>query len=284
MNTNEFSIKVENSSQLAQDTNPTTVSEQTILNEIQDISNKISCKKTFNLNSLGNYAQILKTLEDNRTKFVEGNSIDLKPLQSFAVSADQLTCYMQSLIQRFNELSNINNASIMGDIYAHIDKINKFVSTSENLFQMMENPGQFEWFNKYNDTVMSIKNSMNAYEKIAKQITYQLSDPVNYVNPQIKGLTELFNNNYINNPLPQNFLSNGNPNPIQSIQSLPSLDNTKPTQETVITPPEPKPAKQLETVQPQTTSSYSTTTVIIIGLIIVVVMLILFIIFSKFKL
>jgi hypothetical protein len=158
------------------------------------------------------------------------------------------------------------------------------VSTSENLFQMMENPGQFEWFNKYNDTVMSIKNSMNAYEKIAKQITYQLSDPVNYVNPQIKGLTELFNNNYINNPLPQNFLSNGNPNPIQSIQSLPSLDNTKPTQETVITPPEPKPAKQLETVQPQTTSSYSTTTVIIIGLIIVVVMLILFIIFSKFKL
>lgn len=284
MNTNEFSIKVENSSQLAQDTNPTTVSEQTILNEIQDISNKISCKKTFNLNSLGNYAQILKTLEDNRNKFVEGNSIDLKPLQSFAVSADQLTCYMQSLIQRFNELSNINNASIMGDIYAHIDKINKFVSTSENLFQMMENPAQFEWFNKYNDTVMSIKNSMNAYEKIAKQITYQLSDPVNYVNPQIKGLTELFNNNYINNPLPQNFLSNGNPNPIQSIQSLPSLDNTKPTQETVITPPEPKQAKQLETVQPQTTSSYSTTTVIIIGLIIVVVMLILFIIFSKFKL
>lgn len=280
MNTNNtFSIKVENSPQLIPDTNPTTVSEQTILNEIQDISTKIASKKTFNLNSLGNYAQILKTLEENRNRFVEGNSIDLKPLQSFAVSADQLTVYMQSLIQRFNELSNINNASIMSDIYAHIDKINKFVSTSENLFQMMENPAQFEWFNKYNDTVMSIKNSMNAYENVAKQITYQLSDPVNYVNPQIKGLTELFNNNYINNPLPQNFLSNnGNPNPIQSIQSLPSLDNTKPTQEVL---PEPKPAKFQEA---QTSSSYSTTNVIIIGLVIVVVMLLLFIIFSKFKL
>jgi hypothetical protein len=220
--TNTLNWQIENMSETVQDPNPPSVSEQTILNEIQDISNKITSKKTFNLNSLGNYAQILKTLEENRNRFIEGNSIDLKPLQSFALSADQLTCYMQSLIQRFNELSNINNSSIMNDIYANIDKINKFVNTSENLFQMMERPDQFEWYNKYNDTVLSIKNSMNAYEKVAKQITYQLSDPVNYVNPQIKGLTELFNNNYINNPLPQNFLSQNHNQP--SIQSLPSLD------------------------------------------------------------
>ena len=108
-------------------TESTPVSESQILNEIQDISNKITTKKTFNLNSLGNYAQILKTLEENRNRFVQGNSIDLKPLQSFASSAENLTSYMQGLINRFNNLSDINNTNIMGDIRANIEKINSFV-------------------------------------------------------------------------------------------------------------------------------------------------------------
>jgi hypothetical protein len=232
----DFQIKIENSEEVLRDNTAPTVSEQTILTEIQDISNKISTKKTFNLNSLGNYAQILKTLEENRNKFVEGQSIDLKPLQSFAVSAEQLTGYMNSLIGRFNGLANINNATIMKDIHENIDKINTFVNTSEMLFKMMDNPQQFEWFNKYNDTVMSIKNSMNAYEKIAKQITYQLSDPVNYVNPQIKGLTELFNQNYMNNPLPQNFFVQNQNNPPPALQSLPSLDAKQPSEQTVKAP------------------------------------------------
>ena len=209
----ELNVQVQNASQPIYDPTPPSISEQSILNDIQDISTKISTKKTFNINSLGNYAQILRTLEENRNKFIEGHSIDLKPLQSFAQSAEQLTSYMNSLIERFNNLSNINNAAIMTDIHVNIDKINKFVGTSEHLFKMMDHPEQFEWFNKYNDTVMSIKNSMNAYEKIAKQITYQLSDPVNYVNPQIKNLTDLFGSNYINNPLPQNFLMTSQPHP-----------------------------------------------------------------------
>lgn len=189
------------------DTNLPTISEASILSEIQDISNKITTKKTFNLNSLGNYAQILKTLEDNRSKFIEGQSIDLKPLQSFASSAQQLTNYMNGLIERFKNLADINNENVMSDIHSNIEKINSFVNTSELLFQMMDHPEQFEWYTKYNDTVLSIKNSMNAYENIAKQITYQLSEPMTYVNPAIKNLTELFNNNYSNNPLPQNFLN-----------------------------------------------------------------------------
>jgi hypothetical protein len=279
--TNTLNWQIENMSETVQDPNPPSVSEQTILNEIQDISNKITSKKTFNLNSLGNYAQILKTLEENRNRFIEGNSIDLKPLQSFALSADQLTCYMQSLIQRFNELSNINNSSIMNDIYANIDKINKFVNTSENLFQMMERPDQFEWYNKYNDTVLSIKNSMNAYEKVAKQITYQLSDPVNYVNPQIKGLTELFNNNYINNPLPQNFLSQNHNQP--SIQSLPSLDtntntntNNQPQEVSSISKP------------PFTSETYvnkkdNKMIIIYILVVVIIVIGILFFLYVKFK-
>lgn len=189
------------------DTSLPTISEASILGEIQDISNKITTKKTFNLNSIGNYAQILKTLEDNRSKFIEGKSIDLKPLQSFASSAQQLTNYMNGLIERFKSLADINNENVMTDIHSNIEKIDTFVKTSELLFQMMDHPEQFEWYTKYNDTVLSIKNSMNAYEKIAKQITYQLSEPMTYVNPAIKNLTELFNNNYSNNPLPQNFLN-----------------------------------------------------------------------------
>lgn len=280
--TNTLNWQIENMSETVQDPNPPSVTEQTILNEIQDISNKITSKKTFNLNSLGNYAQILKTLEENRNRFIEGNSIDLKPLQSFALSADQLTCYMQSLIQRFHELSNINNSSIMNDIYANIDKINKFVNTSENLFQMMERPDQFEWYNKYNDTVLSIKNSMNAYEKVAKQITYQLSDPVNYVNPQIKGLTELFNNNYINNPLPQNFLSQNHNQP--SIQSLPSLENTNNTTNTNNQPQEGSSISK----RPFTSETYENKKdnkmiIIYILVIVIIVIAILFFLYVKFK-
>lgn len=225
----ELNIQVQSASQNIHDNTAPTITEQRILNDIQDISTKISTKKTFNINSLGNYAQILKTLEENRNKFVEGRSIDLKPLQSFAVSAEQLTSYMQSLIERFNRLSDIDNASIMSDIHTNIEKINRFVNTSEHLFKMMDNPEQFEWFTKYNDTVMSIKNSMNAYETIAKQITHQLSDPVNYVNPQIKNLTDLFGANYMNNPLPQNFLMNTQNQPPPTIDSLPSLDANQKT-------------------------------------------------------
>jgi hypothetical protein len=278
MNPNQINWQIENMSETVQDPNPPTVTEQTILNEIQDISTKISSKKTFNLNSLGNYAQILKTLEENRNRFIEGDSIDLKPLQSFALSADQLTCYMQSLIQRFHELSNINNAGIMNDIYANIDKINKFVNTSENLFQMMEKPDQFEWYNKYNDTVLSIQNSMNAYEKVAKQITYQLSDPVNYVNPQIKGLTELFNNNYINNPLPQNFLSQNHNQP--SIQSLPSLE-TKITSNND-TRNFSSFSKPLSENEENTSQSNVIKPILIIYLVIIVIGILFFIIYMKF--
>ena len=274
MNPNNLNWKIENMSETVQDPNPPTVTEQTILNEIQDISTKISSKKTFNLNSLGNYAQILKTLEENRNRFIEGDSIDLKPLQSFALSADQLTCYMQSLIQRFHELSNINNAGIMSDIYANIDKINKFVNTSENLFQMMEKPDQFEWYNKYNDTVLSIQNSMNAYEKVAKQITYQLSDPVNYVNPQIKGLTELFNQNYINNPLPQNFLSQNHNQP--SIQSLPSLE-TKITSNN-----ETQNVSSISKPPTEISQSKKIKTILIIYLVIIVIGILFFILYMKF--
>ncbi len=215
-------IKIENLPILSD--NRPTISEQSIMNDIQSISNKIATKKTFNLSSLSNYAQILKTLEENRTRFVEGQSIDLKPLQSFASSSEQLTSYMESLIDRFNALSNIDNATIMSDIHSNIDKINKFVSTSEQLFNMMDHPDQYEWFSKYNDTVLSIKKSMNAYENVAKQITHQLSDPVNLVNPQIKSLTEMFNANYINNPLPNNFMFPNPNSPPPSISSLPSLD------------------------------------------------------------
>lgn len=223
----ELNIQVQNAPQIIYDNTPT-ITEQRILNDIQDISTKISTKKTFNINSLGNYAQILKTLEENRTKFVEGKSIDLKPLQSFAVSAEQLTSYMQSLIERFNRLSDIDNANMMSDIHTNIEKINRFVNTSEHLFKMMDNPEKFEWYTKYNDTVMSIKNSMNAYETIAKQITHQLSDPVNYVNPQIKNLTDLFGSNYMNNPLPQNFLMNAQQSQHPpTIDSLPSLDGNQ---------------------------------------------------------
>jgi hypothetical protein len=280
--TNTLNWQIENMSETVQDPNPPTVTEQTILNEIQDISNKITSKKTFNLNSLGNYAQILKTLEENRNRFIEGNSIDLKPLQSFAVSADQLTCYMQSLINRFHELSNINNSSIMSDIYANIDKINKFVNTSENLFQMMEKPDQFEWYTKYNDTVLSIKNSMNAYEKVAKQITYQLSDPVNYVNPQIKGLTELFNNNYINNPLPQNFLSQ-NPNQ-PSIQSLPSLDTkTTSNNQSHEVSSISKPPFTSEIYDNKKNNKMMIIYILIIVIIVIIAILILFFLYVKFK-
>jgi hypothetical protein len=225
----DLNVQVQSAPQNIYDNTPPTITEQRILNDIQDISTKISTKKTFNINSLGNYAQILKTLEENRNKFVEGRSIDLKPLQSFAVSAEQLTSYMQSLIERFNRLSDIDNANIMSDIHTNIEKINLFVNTSEHLFKMMDNPEQFEWFTKYNDTVMSIKNSMNAYETIAKQITHQLSDPVNYVNPQIKNLTDLFGANYMNNPLPQNFLMNTQNQPPPTIDSLPSLDGNQKT-------------------------------------------------------
>jgi preprotein translocase subunit Sss1 len=274
MNPNNLNWKIENMSETVQDPNPPTVTEQTILNEIQDISTKISSKKTFNLNSLGNYAQILKTLEENRNRFIEGDSIDLKPLQSFALSADQLTCYMQSLIQRFHELSNINNTGIMSDIYANIDKINKFVNTSENLFQMMEKPDQFEWYNKYNDTVLSIQNSMNAYEKVAKQITYQLSDPVNYVNPQIKGLTELFNKNYINNPLPQNFLSQNHNQP--SIQSLPSLE-TKITSNN-----ETQNVSSISKPPTEISQSKKIKTILIVYLVIIVIGILFFILYMKF--
>lgn len=247
----------------------TSVSESQILNEIQDISNKITTKKTFNLNSLGNYAQILKTLEENRNRFVQGNSIDLKPLQSFASSAENLTSYMQGLINRFNNLSDINNTNIMGDIRSNIEKINSFVSTSESLFKMMDNPQQFEWFNKYNDTVLSIKNSMNAYEQIAKQITYQLSDPVNYVNPQIKGLTELFNNSYINNPLPQNFLPATQPASIpNSIDALPSLVAEE---------------KSIQDPVGSNWKKYLTTNNIIIGLLIIIIIFLVYYTFVKRK-
>jgi hypothetical protein len=233
----ELNIQVQNAPQNIYDNTPT-ITEQRILNDIQDISTKISTKKTFNINSLGNYAQILKTLEENRNKFVEGKSIDLKPLQSFAISAEQLTSYMQSLIERFNRLSDIDNASIMSDIHTNIDKINLFVNTSEHLFKMMDNPEKFEWYTKYNDTVMSIKNSMNAYETIAKQITHQLSDPVNYVNPQIKNLTDLFGSNYMNNPLPQNFLMNAQqPQKPPTIDSLPPLDGNPKTPMTQVETP-----------------------------------------------
>jgi len=287
-------VRIENSPDVLTDDTPPTISEQTILTEIQDISNKISCKKTFNLNSLGNYAQILKTLEENRNKFVEGQSIDLKPLQSFAVSAEQLTGYMQSLIDRFNGLANINNATIMKDIHVNIDKINNFVSTSEHLFKMMDNPEKFEWFTKYNDTVMSIKNSMNAYEKIAKQITYQLSDPVNYVNPQIKNLTDLFNNNYINNPLPQNFLIQNNQN-TPSIQSLPPLDSSIKTESTQSSQEQPisqqknqeqpvSQQKNQEQIQTNTIQSSSQMNTIIITVLVMLVLGLLgFIIYTRFK-
>ena len=57
--TNTLNWQIENMSETVQDPNPPSVSEQTILNEIQDISNKITSKKTFNLNSLGNYYNLL---------------------------------------------------------------------------------------------------------------------------------------------------------------------------------------------------------------------------------
>lgn len=240
----ELNVQVQSAPQIIYDNTPPTITEQRILNDIQDISTKISTKKTFNINSLGNYAQILKTLEENRNKFVEGKSIDLKPLQSFALSAEQLTSYMQSLIERFNRLSDIDNANMMSDIHTNIEKINRFVNTSEHLFKMMDNPEQFEWFTKYNDTVMSIKNSMNAYETVAKQITHQLSDPVNYVNPQIKNLTDLFGANYMNNPLPQNFLMNTQNQPPPTIDSLPPLDGNQKTGVTpAVTQVEPQSAR-----------------------------------------
>ncbi len=212
-------FNIVNSSEVIRDTTPPTISEQSILNEINDISSKISCKKTFNLGSLGKYAQILKTLEENRDKFIQVNSIDLNPLTSFAQSSQQLTVYIQSLIERFNNLSNINNSLVMNDIYANIEKINQFVNTSETLFTMMEQPEQFEWFNKYNNTFGSIKKSIDAYEKISKQIAHQLEDPVNYVNPQIKNLTDLFNN--INSLTQPNSLLSSTP-----IISVPSMPGT----------------------------------------------------------
>jgi hypothetical protein len=122
---------------------------------------------------------------------------------------------------------------------------------------------------------------MNAYEKVAKQITYQLSDPVNYVNPQIKGLTELFNNNYINNPLPQNFLSQNHNQP--SIQSLPSLDtntntntNNQPQEVSSISKP------------PFTSETYvnkkdNKMIIIYILVVVIIVIGILFFLYVKFK-
>ena len=44
-NTNNLRFNVVNSSEVVMDTTPPTVSEQSILNEINDISSKISCKK-----------------------------------------------------------------------------------------------------------------------------------------------------------------------------------------------------------------------------------------------
>lgn len=281
----ELNVQVQNAPQIIYDNTPT-ITEQSILNDIQDISKKISTKKTFNINSLGNYAQILKTLEENRKKFIEGRSIDLKPLQSFAVSAEQLTSYMQSLIERFNRLSDIDNATIMSDIHTNIEKINKFVNTSEHLFKMMDNPEQFEWYTKYNDTVMSIKNSMTAYETIAKQITHQLSDPVNYVNPQIKNLTDLFGTNYMNNPLPQNFLMNAQQPPQPpTIDSLPSLDGVQKTS----SPPQNVPENQktetpkivsidTESGKSRWNSLFNINTIIILLLIIIIIVLIYYVI------
>jgi hypothetical protein len=283
----ELNIQVQNAPQIIYDNTPT-ITEQSILCDIQDISKKISTKKTFNINSLGNYAQILKTLEENRNKFIEGRSIDLKPLQSFAQSSEQLTSYMQSLIERFNKLSDIDNAMIMSDIHTNIEKINRFVNTSEHLFKMMDNPEKFEWYTKYNDTVMSIKNSMNAYETIAKQITHQLSDPVNYVNPQIKNLTDLFGSNYMNNPLPQNFLMNAQtPQRPPTIDSLPPLDAKVSVQQ--VEPQKANSAQQF--MEPSSPSSsppsskwgswFNMNTLIVFLLIVIILVLVYYIMRSK---
>ena len=283
----ELNIQIQNAPQIIYDNTPT-ITEQSILNDIQDISKKISTKKTFNINSLGNYAQILKTLEENRNKFIEGRSIDLKPLQSFAQSSEQLTSYMQSLIERFNKLSDIDNAMMMSDIHTNIDKINRFVNTSEHLFKMMDNPEKFEWYTKYNDTVMSIKNSMNAYETIAKQITHQLSDPVNYVNPQIKNLTDLFGSNYMNNPLPQNFLINA-----QTPQQPPTIDSLPPLDGKPVSQVEPQKASSSQQfMEPSTPVSpppsgkswgswFNMNTLIVFLLIVIILVLIYYIMRSK---
>jgi hypothetical protein len=198
---------------------------------------------------------------------------------------------MQSLIERFNKLSDIDNAMIMSDIHTNIDKINRFVNTSEHLFKMMDNPEKFEWYTKYNDTVMSIKNSMNAYETIAKQITHQLSDPVNYVNPQIKNLTDLFGSNYMNNPLPQNFLMNAqNPSQPPTIDSLPPLDGNQKTspasqvEHKISTPQqfmEPSPVPTQSSGKSWWSSLFNMNTLIVFLLIVIILVLIYYIMRNK---
>ena len=187
-------IEVENSPVIVDNT--TTSREQTLLNEIQDISDKITSKRTVDISSIGRYAEILKVLEENRNKFIQGRLIDLKPLQTFAISAEQMTIYMQSLIQRFNGLSDINNTIFMTEVQSSIDKINGFVKTSELLSEMMEHPEKFEWYNKYNNTFASIKEIINLYENSAKHLANQVKNPTVNTNSNINHLMSSLNYNF----------------------------------------------------------------------------------------
>jgi len=137
-------------------------SDTEILNEIQELTDKISSRNLCSVRDLEKYADRLGKYENIKNQYESGNLFDISPLAKFSSQAVLLSNYIDKLILQYDRLDNINTTTHLLKVKESLTNIDDFFSKLEYLHHLMKNKHNSRWYTKLTKEISIVDNSLRS--------------------------------------------------------------------------------------------------------------------------